>query len=88
MSKMKQNLGLSQTTKLSPQQIQLMKLLQVPTVMLEQRIQEELDANPALEDTQDELLQDGEVEEEAYSEKEIKEAEEEYEKGDKDEDYE
>jgi RNA polymerase sigma-54 factor len=35
--------------KLSPQQIQLMKLLQVPTMNLEQRIQEELEANPALE---------------------------------------
>ena len=36
--------------KLSPQQIQLMKLLQVPTVELEQRIKEELEANPALEE--------------------------------------
>ena len=35
--------------KLSPQQIQLMKLLQVPTMNLEQRIQEEMEANPALE---------------------------------------
>jgi RNA polymerase sigma-54 factor len=36
--------------KLSPQQIQLMKLLQIPTVSLEQRIKEELEANPALEE--------------------------------------
>jgi len=36
--------------KLSPQQIQLMKLLQVPTAQLEQRIKEELEANPALEE--------------------------------------
>ncbi|HRG89918.1 MAG TPA: RNA polymerase factor sigma-54 [Chitinophagales bacterium] len=36
--------------KLSPQQIQLMKLLQVPTMQLEQRIKEELEANPALEE--------------------------------------
>ncbi|WP_212000763.1 RNA polymerase factor sigma-54 [Chitinophaga sp. HK235] len=35
--------------KLSPQQIQLMKLLQVPTVNLEERIKEELEENPALE---------------------------------------
>lgn len=35
--------------KLSPQQIQLMKLLQVPTAQLEQRIKEELEENPALE---------------------------------------
>lgn len=36
--------------KLSPQQIQLMKLLQVPTASLEQRIKEELEINPALEE--------------------------------------
>ncbi|RTL48276.1 MAG: RNA polymerase sigma-54 factor [Sphingobacteriales bacterium] len=35
--------------KLSPQQIQLMKLLQVPTAYLEDRIKEELEENPALE---------------------------------------
>ena len=35
--------------KLSPQQIQLMKLLQVPTASLEIRIKEELEENPALE---------------------------------------
>ncbi len=37
--------------KLSPQQIQLMKLLQLPTVALEQRIKEELEVNPALEES-------------------------------------
>ncbi len=36
--------------KLSPQQIQLMKLLQLPTVALEQRIKEEMEINPALEE--------------------------------------
>ncbi len=47
--------------KLSPQQIQLMKLLQIPTATLEQRIKEELEANPALDEgnehdnTQDEF---------------------------------
>jgi len=35
--------------KLSPQQIQLMKLLQVPTANLEERVKEELEENPALE---------------------------------------
>ena len=39
--------------KLSPQQIQLMKLLQVPTANLEERIKEELEENPALEHTED-----------------------------------
>jgi RNA polymerase sigma-54 factor len=39
--------------KLSPQQIQLMKLLQVPTAHLEERIKEELEENPALEPGED-----------------------------------
>lgn len=39
--------------KLSPQQIQLMKLLQVPTANLEERIKEELEENPALEMSED-----------------------------------
>ncbi len=39
--------------KLSPQQIQLMKLLQIPTATLEQRIKEELEANPALEESEE-----------------------------------
>ncbi|MFN5442262.1 MAG: hypothetical protein ACK5AR_10465, partial [Flavobacteriia bacterium] len=33
--------------RLSPQQIQLMKLLQVPTMELDQRIKQELEENPA-----------------------------------------
>lgn len=40
-----------QELKLSPQQIQLMKMLQLPLIELEQRIKEEIEANPALEDT-------------------------------------
>ncbi|MBX3256567.1 MAG: RNA polymerase factor sigma-54 [Chitinophagaceae bacterium] len=39
--------------KLSPQQIQLMKLLQVPTANLEERIKEEMEENPALEATEE-----------------------------------
>ncbi|MDB5230919.1 MAG: polymerase sigma-54 factor RpoN [Chitinophagaceae bacterium] len=39
--------------KLSPQQIQLMKLLQIPTANLEERIKEELEENPALEVTEE-----------------------------------
>lgn len=45
----KQTLSQKLQQKLSPQQIQLMKLLQIPTASLEQRIQEELEINPALE---------------------------------------
>ncbi|MBT1704980.1 RNA polymerase factor sigma-54 [Chryseosolibacter indicus] len=50
-----QKLGLSQSLqqKLSPQQIQFIKLLQVPTAELETRIQEELEVNPALEQGDD-----------------------------------
>lgn len=40
---------LSQQQKLSPQQIQFIKLLQLPTLAFEQRIKEELDLNPLLE---------------------------------------
>ena len=39
--------------KLSPQQIQLMKLIQLPIMALEQRIKEELELNPALEEEGD-----------------------------------
>ena len=39
--------------KLSPQQIQLMRLLQVPIVSLEQAIKEEIERNPLLEDDED-----------------------------------
>jgi len=44
-----QSLQQRQLQRLSPQQIQLMKLLQVPTAQIEQRIKEELEENPALE---------------------------------------
>jgi len=47
---LKQSLSQKLLQKLSPQQIQLMKLLQVPTANLEQRIKEELETNPALEE--------------------------------------
>lgn len=46
---LRQGQYLKQQQKLSPQQIQLMKLLQLPTTAIEQRIQEELEANPVLE---------------------------------------
>ncbi|HQW11416.1 MAG TPA: RNA polymerase factor sigma-54 [Saprospiraceae bacterium] len=45
-----QTLSQKMLQKMSPQHIQLMKLLQVPTFELEQRIKEELEANPALEE--------------------------------------
>jgi RNA polymerase sigma-54 factor len=48
--------------KLSPQQIQLMKLLQVPTAMLDERIKEEIEENPALELDAEDTSDDGELE--------------------------
>ena len=51
---LKQQLQLKLTQKLSPQQIQLMKLVQLPTVAFEQRVKEELDENPALESSDNE----------------------------------
>ncbi|MDR0438055.1 MAG: RNA polymerase factor sigma-54 [Bacteroidales bacterium] len=47
---LRQSLHIKQLQKLSPQQVQLMKLLQVPTLELEQRIKQELEENPALEE--------------------------------------
>ncbi len=47
---LKQSLKQKLYQKLSPQQIQLMKLLQVPTIELEQRVKEEMESNPALEE--------------------------------------
>ncbi|MFZ9847141.1 MAG: RNA polymerase factor sigma-54 [Flavobacteriales bacterium] len=48
---LKQSLQQKLLQKMSPQQIQLMKLLQLPTIALEQRIKEEIESNPALEDS-------------------------------------
>jgi RNA polymerase sigma-54 factor len=50
-----QKLSLSQSLqqRLSPQQIQFIKLLQIPTAELNQRIEEELEINPALEEGMD-----------------------------------
>ncbi len=55
-----QKLGLTQSLqqKLSPQQIQFIKLLQVPTAELENRIEEELEINPILEEGEDETGDD------------------------------
>ena len=72
-----QSLQQRQLQRLSPQQIQLMKLLQIPSAQIEQRVKEELEENPALEmnldlldvegadEMKDELLQGSQDEEEA-----------------------
>ena len=62
MLKNQQNLGqrLQQglQQKLSPQQLQYIKLLQLPTIALEQRIKEEMEINPVLEEADDQDLFD------------------------------
>jgi RNA polymerase sigma-54 factor len=47
---LKQRLQQKLLQKLSPQQIQMIKLLEVPTLQMEQRIKKELEENPALEE--------------------------------------
>jgi RNA polymerase sigma-54 factor len=64
---LKQRLQQKLLQKLSPQQIQMIKLLEIPTLQIEQRIKKELEENPALEEGQE----DDEVhpgEEEQYDE--------------------
>lgn len=51
---LKQHLQFKLSQKLSPQQIQLMKLIQLPTLAFEQRLKQELEENPALESGKDE----------------------------------
>ncbi|MCD6201751.1 MAG: RNA polymerase factor sigma-54 [Bacteroidales bacterium] len=50
---LKQRLQQKLLQKLSPQQIQIIKLLEIPTVQLEQRIKKELEENPVLEEGYD-----------------------------------
>ena len=50
MAKLRQGLAQRQTQRLSPQQIQVVRLLELPTVQLEQRIKRELEENPTLEE--------------------------------------
>ncbi|KAB2808684.1 RNA polymerase factor sigma-54 [Phaeocystidibacter luteus] len=75
---LKQSLQQKLQQKLSPQQIQLMKLIQLPTQALEERIQEELEANPALDEGKEEETRD-EYETDEFSNEE--------ESRDKDEDF-
>src|SRR5664280_1160711 len=62
--------------KLSPQQIQMIKLLEVPTLQIEQRIKKELEENPALEEGQEEEDIHSEAEEEEQFEEADKDQEE------------
>lgn len=57
---LKQQLNQKLLQKLSPQQIQLMKLIQLPTLAFEQRIKEELESNPALDEGKEQKESDTE----------------------------
>ena len=74
---LKQSLSFKLQQKLSPQQIQLMKLLQLPTVALEQRIKEEMESNPALDEGKEDEELDEEQEDD-FGREEISEAEKEF----------
>ena len=50
---LKQQFNLKLSQKLSPQQIQLMKLIQLPTQAFEQRLKQEIEENPALDSGKD-----------------------------------
>jgi RNA polymerase sigma-54 factor len=58
---LKQSLQQKLLQKLSPQQIQMIKLLEIPTIQLEQRIKKELEENPVLEEgAEEDILNDEE----------------------------
>lgn len=65
---LKQFLSHKLEQRLSPQQIQLMKLLQVPTMELEQRIKQEIEENPALEEGAEKDEEEDEFENEVEEE--------------------
>ncbi|MFM7722677.1 MAG: RNA polymerase factor sigma-54 [Bacteroidota bacterium] len=69
---LKQSLQLKLQQRLSPQQIQLMKMLQIPTMELEQRIKDEMEVNPALEEggetKEEETSEEDEYEEDGNAE--------------------
>lgn len=65
---LRQHLAQKLEQRLSPQQIQLMKLLQVPTMELDQRIKQELEENPALEEGIDEPLDEFESQDDDFNE--------------------
>ncbi|MFA8433959.1 MAG: RNA polymerase factor sigma-54 [Marinifilaceae bacterium] len=62
---LRQSLQQKLLQKLSPQQIQVIKLLELPTLQLEQRIKKELEENPVLEEggNEEELFNNDSVEE-------------------------
>ena len=69
---LKQNLSQKLQQKLSPQQIQLMKLVQLPTQSLEARIKQEIEENPALQEGKEKA--EDTFENDASDEREVRES--------------
>ena len=65
---LKQELGLKQQQKLSPLQIQTIKIIELPVLELEQRIRKELEENPVLDDSPSEKSEDDETRDVSLSE--------------------
>ncbi len=65
---LKQRLQQKLLQKLSPQQIQMIKLLEIPAIQLEQRIKKELEENPALEEGEESATEEAVNEENAGDE--------------------
>lgn len=83
MLNLRQQLKLQQ--KLSPQQIQYIKLLQLPTLALEQRIKAEMEINPLLEEgleEDEEIIDDDPIEDDVREAEEVREEE-----GDSEDEY-
>lgn len=88
MIKTGQNISQNQSLqqKLSPQQIQFIKLLQLPTIGMEQRIKEEIEMNPVLEEASPDSIEESLSESEGEREIEKKKKDDEVDPVDKNED--
>lgn len=71
---LKQGLYQKLQQKLTPQQIQLMKLIQLPTIEFEQRLKQEIEENPALEEGKDEIENEEYDAQDEYDDNEVIEA--------------
>ena len=75
---LKQKLQQKILQKLSPQQIQLIKLLEIPTLQFEQRVKKEIEENPALEEAENNGSDDLQYEKEEIDHNDSSDAEDDY----------
>jgi RNA polymerase sigma-54 factor len=71
LNMLKQQLQQKLQQKLSPSQIQVIKLLEVPTLELEERVRQEIEENPALDEGFDESSEEKDTMDDDYSDDEI-----------------